>query len=339
MTLINSTTNLIRRSTKDIFYIFNNHGLYYNYYNKDNKLSKRNILISNNTLDYTQFYFSIDKFDKIYGIVSDNAIKIVECENDSDIFLLKETFSFDYEKFGVCFPYIKYMEGTTHMFYYVYSPQFTNSAIIFHQYRNEKGKWVENQIDMVNFNILDKFYIVFNNNIPTIFYLNLVGEYEEVFYSTFIYENLKWSEPKQLTNTQTNKLYFNILNDIDNNLYHVVFSENTQNQYSIKYMNYNIKDDTFIENLSCFLTEPSLCSFPCIILENSTLYIMWVCFEKLYTSFSNDLGSTWSTPICDETSINEDFLRTHVHSNVNEDLIYKDIDLFTTMTNLSILGF
>lgn len=105
---------------------------------------------------------------------------------------------------------------------------------------------------MVNFNILDKFYIVFNNNIPTIFYLNLVGEYEEVFYSTFIYENLKWSEPKQLTNTQTNKLYFNILNDIDNNLYHVVFSENTQNQYSIKYMNYNIKDDTFIENLSCF---------------------------------------------------------------------------------------
>ena len=59
MTFINSTTNLIRRSTKDIFYIFNNHGLYYNYYNKDNKLSKRNILISNNTLDYTQFYFSI----------------------------------------------------------------------------------------------------------------------------------------------------------------------------------------------------------------------------------------------------------------------------------------
>ena len=106
MTFINSTTNLIRRSTKDIFYIFNNHGLYYNYYNKDNKLSKRNILISNNTLDYTQFYFSIDKFDKIYGIVSDNAIKIVECENDSDIFLLKETFSFDYEKFGVCFPYV-----------------------------------------------------------------------------------------------------------------------------------------------------------------------------------------------------------------------------------------
>ena len=93
MTFINSTTNLIRRSTKDIFYIFNNHGLYCNYYNKDNKLSKRNILISNNTLDYTQFYFSIDKFDKIYGIVSDNAIKIVECENDSDIFLLKETFS------------------------------------------------------------------------------------------------------------------------------------------------------------------------------------------------------------------------------------------------------
>ena len=66
---------------------------------------------------------------------------------------------------------------------------------------------------------------------------------------------------------------------------------------------------------------------------------MWVCFEKLYTSFSNDLGCTWSTPICDETSINEDFLKTHVHSNVNEDLIYKDIDLFTTMTNLSILGF
>lgn len=339
MTFINNASNLLRRSNKDIFYIFNNEGLYYNYYDQNNRLTKQNILISNNVLDYTQFYFTIDNFDKIYGIITDNSIKIVECENASDIFLLKENFSFDYEKFCVCFPYIKYINNTTHMFYYVYSPKFTNCAIIFHQYRDKEGKWIENQIDMINFNMLNKFHIVFNDDIPTMFYLNLVDGFEEIFYSTFNFENLKWSTAKQLTNTKNNKLYLNILKDTDNNLYHIIFCENIQNQYCIKYMNYIIKNQTLIENTSCFLNEPSLYTFPCLILENSILYAMWVSFEKLYTSFSKDLGKTWSKAICDETSISEIFLRTHVNSNTQDDLIYNDIDLFTTINNLSILGF
>ncbi|WP_455543759.1 hypothetical protein [Intestinibacter sp.] len=339
MTFINSTSNLIRRSSKDIFYIFNNNGLYYNYYNENNELVKQSILISNNIFDYTQFYFTIDECDKIYGIITDNAIKIAECKKDSDIFLLKETFSFDHEKFAVCFPYIKYVGDTTHMFYYVYSPQFTNSAVIFHQYKNEQGEWLESQIDMINFNMLDGFHVVFNDDIPTIFYLNLAGETEELFYSTFDFKNLKWYQPIQLTNTKTSKLYLNILKDDDNNLYHIVFCENIQNQYCVKYMNYNIKDGVLTQNTCCFLSEPPLCTFPCLIKENSILYAMWISFDKLFTSFSKDLGKTWSKPICDETSTNEYFLRTHVHSNVGDDLIYKEVDLFTTINNLSILGF
>ena len=339
MTFINNTSNSIRRSSKDIFYIFNNNGLYYNYYDKDNTLIKDNILISNNTIDYTQFYFTIDNLDKIYGIVSDNAIKIVECEKDSNIFLLKETFSFDYEKFAVCFPFIKYIDDNIHMFYYVYSPKFTNSAVIFHQYKNNEGQWIENQIDFVNFNILNQFYIVFNDNIPTIFYLNLVDNYEQVFYSTFDYNNLSWSNPIQLTNTASNKLYLNILKIPDSDMYHLVFCENTNDQYSVKYLNFNVKDNILVQNISCFITEPSLYTFPSLIMENSILYCMWVSFDKLFTSFSKDFGKTWSKPVCDETSVSEYFLRTNIHSNVDDDLIYKDLYLFTTMNTLSILGF
>ncbi|MFR3521786.1 MAG: hypothetical protein ACLTVE_04180 [Clostridia bacterium] len=43
--------------------------------------------------------------------------------------------------------------------------------------------------------------------------------------------------------------------------------------------------------------------------------------------------------MCDETSVSEYFLRTNIHSNVDDDLIYKDLYLFTTMNTLSILGF
>ena len=225
------------------------------------------------------------------------------------------------------------------MFYYVYSPKFTNSAVIFHQYKNNEGQWIENQIDFVNFNILNQFYIVFNYNIPTIFYLNLVDNYEQVFYSTFDYNNLSWSNPIQLTNTASNKLYLNILKIPDSDMYHLVFCENTNDQYSVKYLNFNVKDNILVQNISCFITEPSLYTFPSLIMENSILYCMWVSFDKLFTSFSKDFGKTWSKPVCDETSVSEYFLRTNIHSNVDDDLIYKDLYLFTTMNTLSILGF
>ena len=247
--------------------------------------------------------------------------------------------SFDYEKFAVCFPFIKYIDDNIHMFYYVYSPKFTNSAVIFHQYKNNEGQWIENQIDFVNFNILNQFYIVFNYNIPTIFYLNLVDNYEQVFYSTFDYNNLSWSNPIQLTNTASNKLYLNILKIPDSDMYHLVFCENTNDQYSVKYLNFNVKDNILVQNISCFITEPSLYTFPSLIMENSILYCMWVSFDKLFTSFSKDFGKTWSKPVCDETSVSEYFLRTNIHSNVDDDLIYKDLYLFTTMNTLSILGF
>ena len=74
-------------------------------------------------------------------------------------------------------------------------------------------------------------------------------------------------------------------------------------------------------------------------MENSILYCMWVSFDKLFTSFSKDFGKTWSKPVCDETSVSEYFLRTNIHSNVDDDLIYKDLYLFTTMNTLYIKTF
>ena len=114
---------------------------------------------------------------------------------------------------------------------------------------------------------------------------------------------------------------------------------NTNDQYSVKYLNFNVKDNILVQNISCFITEPSLYTFPSLIMENSILYCMWVSFDKLFTSFSKDFGKTWSKPVCDETSVSEYFLRTNIHSNVDDDLIYKDLYLFTTMNTLSILGF
>ena len=54
---------------------------------------------------------------------------------------------------------------------------------------------------------------------------------------------------------------------------------------------------------------------------------MWVNFGKLYTSFSEDLGKTWSDPKIDEFSLEENFIRANFYSNYKEDLSYTVLEV------------
>ena len=100
MSFINERYAIIRRSDKNMFYMYlGNDGLYYNYYDADGCIVHKGKLISDMDLDFTKYSFSLDKDDNIYCIYCDNSLQILECKNNSFIFTIKrsnETLFFSY---------------------------------------------------------------------------------------------------------------------------------------------------------------------------------------------------------------------------------------------------
>lgn len=337
MSFINERCAIIRRSDKDMFYMYlGNDGLYYNYYDADGCIVHKGKLISDMDLDFTKYSFSLDKDDNIYCIYCDNSLQILECKNNSFIFTKTEYITYNYKKFGVAFPYVKYIENNPHIFYYVFNNNSNNTCALFHHYKHD-DYWIENKIDFINTIMLDNFTVLWNEVAPTIFYLNLVNGCEEIFSSRFNLGTFTWSEPVQITNTGHNKLYLNVIRD-SINFYHFCFCEYENNGYLVKYINGYLNEKKFNLKTLAYLSEPSTCIYPSLVKVDSKLYVSWVNFNKLFTSSSTSCGTSWSKPIIDEFSKDDKFIRSTFFSNYKDDLKYNVSHVFSTLDDVGILG-
>lgn len=336
MSFINECSTIIRRSSKEMFNFCSQKSLYYNYFDMNGDLVFSNNII-NKSLNFTDYYFTLDFNDDIYGIYKDDSLKMFEISNKNNKFSTYDVLTYDNNNFDVLFPSVKKLNNTTHIFYYVMSNNSSNTCALFHHY-NDGTSWVENKIDFIDFIVLNNYVVSWTLDSPTIFFLNLVNGYEEVFFSRFVKDSLTWTNPVQITNSNKNKVYLSILKD-DMNFYHISFCENIDNGYSIKYINGYITDKSFSLISSTYVTGPSACMFPSFIKHSSTLYIMWVNFNRLNTSYSNDLGKTWSEHEIDEFSVEEDFTRALFFSNYKEDISYSVSSVFTSINDIAILGF
>ena len=337
MSFINECYTIIRRTTKDMFYIsLNNDGLYYNYYDTNNNLIHRDKLISDIDINFTKYSFSIDKDDNIYCIYCDKFLQILECKNNSKIFTQKESISYNFKKFGLVFPYVKYINDNVHIFYYVFNNSSTNTCALFHHYKH-KDSWTENKIDFINHLVLDSFTVIFNESVPTIFYLKLINGCEEIFASRFNSSTFCWSEPIQITNSGKNKIYLDVIGD-NMNFYHICFCEYIKNGYVVKYISGYLNENKFNIYTSSYLSEPSTCMYPSLVKVDETIFISWVEFNKLFTSTSNNLGKIWSQYTIDELSTEDDFVRCAFYSNYDKDLKYNVNHVFSTLNDVGILG-
>ena len=123
------------------------------------------------------------------------------------------------------------------------------------------------------------------------------------------------------------------------NFYHLTFCENIDNGYAVKYMTGYLNENKFDINTSNYISGPSTCMYPNLVKHNSSLYLMWVNYNKLYTSFSNNLGKTWSEHEIDDYSLDEDFCISKFISNYNDDSAYNVTSVFTTNKDINIIGF
>ena len=248
----------------------------------------------------------------------------------------KECITYNYKKFGLVFPHIQYINDNTHVFYYAFNNNSSNTCVLFHHYK-ENDYWVENKIDFVNHLVLNDYIILWNKSVPTIFYFNLVNGCEEIFASRFNLGTFTWSTPIQITNSGENKIYLSGIRD-SINFYHISFCENIKNGYSVKYINGYLNDNKFELNNSSYLSKPSTCMYPSIIKNENKLLISWVDFNKLFTSSSENLGKSWDEPHLDNDSIEEKFSRCSFYSNYKGDLSYNVNEVFSTINDVGILG-
>ncbi|SCH31461.1 MULTISPECIES: hypothetical protein [unclassified Romboutsia] len=337
MSFINKCSTIIRRSSKDMFFITFDKDISYNYYDKNNEFLFSKKLIRNNSIDSANCFFNLDKFDNVYGIYNDGALKILTSQSGSSNFTQKELLKYNSKKFGICFPYINITRNDTHILYYVYNHNSANTCALFHHFKHN-DVWTENKIDFINHIILDNFIVIWSYDSPSVFYFNLVNGIEEVFLSRFNKSTLTWSSPVQITNSRKNKIYLNVLKD-SMNFYHLTFCENLDNGYSVKYLNGYLNDTSFDTDISTYITGPSTCMYPSFLKKDSTLYLMWVNFGKLHTSYSKDLGKSWSEHEIDEYSVENDFMRANFFSNYKDDLPYNVNTVFTSIDDVGILGF
>ncbi|MGL6107667.1 hypothetical protein [Romboutsia sp.] len=337
MSFINKCFTIIRRSQRDVFNIRLDNDIVFDYFDKDNNFISSKTLKSSTPIDFTNCYFTLDKYDTVYGIYKDNSLKIIEINKGSSDFSSREILTYNYKKFSISFPYINVIDGNIHILYYVFNNNSNNTCALFHHY-SHNGVWIENKIDFINHIVLDKFTVVLSQDSPIVFYFNLVDGYEEVFFSRFNISTFSWSNPVQITNSNKNKLYLSVLKD-SMNFYHLTFCENTDNGYSVKYINGYLNENKLEINVSTYITGPSTCMYPTILKYDSALYLMWVNYQRLYTSVSNDLGKTWGEHDVDEFSVEEDFTRANFASNCIDDLPYNPTGVFTTYSTIGIIGF
>ena len=334
MGFFNECAYILRKSNKDMVVIKPENGLIYNYFkNSESCTMSENITHLN--IDFSNYYFDIDYNDNIYGIFTDNDINILKLNKDGNKFSFLHKIHYDYKNFNINFPYIKYIDGTIHILYYLTNKELP-TTILFHHY-NDGCKWIENKLDFINLPILDNFIVSFNNNVPTVFYFKEQNEFPQIYSSTFNVGNLNWSSPIQITNSNKNKIYLSILKD-QLNFYHISYCENHENKYCVKYINGYLNNNCFEEILNKYITTPSVYLFPSIVKYDCNIFISYVHDNRLYTCSSKDLGATWGDYIEDDYSINDKFIRAYFKSNYSSDLSYKSSCLFITKSPFGILG-
>lgn len=336
MSFINKCSTIIRRSDKEIFKFYIDNIIKIDHYDKDNNLISSDTFDKLNGMDFTNCSFCLNNND-IYGIYKNDSLKMIHIPRGSSIISKKDILTYDSKKFDIIFPYINVINNSIHILYYVYNNNSTNTCALFHHYYNN-GVWIENKIDFINHIVLDNFTVLWIQNSPIVFYFNLVNGCEEVFFSRFNSSTLSWSNPCQITNSNKNKLYLSVLKD-SMNFYHLTFCECIDNGYAVKYMNGYLNENKLDIGISIYVSGPSTCIYPSLVKQKSTIYLMWVNYNKLYTSISNDLGKTWSEHEIDETSIDEDFCRARFLSNYSGDLSYNLTSIFTVNDDITIIGF
>lgn len=307
----NFKTYLIK-SNSDISEISHENGVVlYNYNNNFQQLSSKSIITG--TQSFVDTYFNIDSNDNVYGLINTKRGSLLYISTRDNCIIKTPILTFDGRKNYVKFPYIKKINNELHIFYYYLDATTTNSASIIHHYFDGIC-WHKHLISKINYYLLTNFCVIFENQTPHIFFFKKNNKVSEIFYSSYNLEKNAWITPIQLTATNREKVYLSVIKT--KNIYHLTYSENINNKYNCIYFSVNLDNDTLNSATKYIqINNNSVCSFPNLIIRNSTLFIQWIENNRLFSSTSKNNGLTWTDPHLSTFSEATDFYRCHVCYN------------------------
>ena len=289
----------------------------HNYDLNNNLISKGKVFNSSNS--FSKSFFNVDFSDNIYGVIytKENSLVYVYITKN---YIYKSKIMDINKKYSIAFPYIKKIDEQIHIFYYLIDNKNPTKCKLIN-YFFDGFKWNENIISEISYFILSNFVVMWHNNIPFLFFFNRINGCEELFYVTFNNETLSFKEKIQITNSHKNKVYLSIIEPLKNH-YHITFSENNNDKYYCSYV-YLCKNNEKIsikENLN--ISKTVACEFPTIFMIDDNLYIQWLEFNELFTSYSKNNGKTWSSPKFFNNPKDEVIVGYNYKSNFLNDNIY-----------------
>lgn len=335
MSFIDNFESLIETSNKDITNLKSDNGItIYNYDSNFKLLSSKKLL--DGSYSFADYWLDISKLDMIYGLVNNKNGTLIHLYITGNFIIKNNILKYNPNKSIIKFPYIKVINGITHIIYFEIHKGSDYCCSLIHYCRNDKG-WLKYEIDSINYGILTNFVVIFNEYNPSIFYLKIVNESEELFYSAFDFAARTWSIPVQITNTNREKIYLSVIKS-SNNFYNITYSENNLNRYCCTYINGYIKDNKFISGLPITISKTLACVFPNLIEHRNKLYVQWIEHHKLYISISTDFGATWSKETLAESACDFPFSCYSFKSNYFTNDIYNLSNIFAYDKSLEILG-
>lgn len=305
MTFERKFNTLIQKYNKNIIIkISDNNITLQNLNSNFDLLSSREIL--NGNYSFIDVWFDINEDDDtIYGIINSEKNSLIHLYINNKVIIKNTLLNYDSKLFDIKFLYIKKLNGSTHIIYYLINKYNMNHCTLIHYYK-EKNTWIKTKIDTLQYNILTNFIVIFENSIPTIFYLKVMNGCEELFTSTFDSNMKIWTTPIQLTSSHKFKVYLSAIKSV-NGSYHITYSENNYGRYYCNYINVSLDKNAFTTSINKTINETVACTFPNIIEHKQTLYIQWIEYNTLNYCVSYDCGKTWTKPILDKTSSDYDF--------------------------------
>lgn len=326
---------LLGKSDNSLYELSYDNGIELYIYDKDSKLKYKKKFVTGN-YNFSNTFFDVDNKDSVYGVIytKDNTLLYTYINQEH---IYKSTLlKIDNPNFKITFPYIKKIDNKIHLFYYLVDTTRSDECTLIHYYYNG-DKWVKSEIDKIKYFILSNFVITFNDNNPTIFYLNDNKGYEEVFIARFNEKTSSWNSSIQGTNTGKTKVYLSAI-ESPKNYYHIVFSENNSDRYHCAYYSGELADNKFIRKDYIIIQDAVACEFPHILKSNNELYIQWLEFSELFTSFSEDNGSTWSSPKFFFNDTDDSIIRYDYKSNPKRNLQLDVSYIFSYKTSHCSLG-
>ena len=335
MSFIENFESLIEKSNNNISNITLDDGItLYNHDSNFKLLSSKKLIDGN--YSFADYWFDINKSDVLYGLINDKNGTLIHCYINDSFIIKNSILKYDSNKITIKFPYIKNINGITHIIYFEVHKGDEYYCNLIHYYK-KNSKWFKCEIDSLNYVILTNFVAIFNSSNPIIFYLKIVNGSEEVFFSTFDLITNTWSTPFQITITNKEKVYLSVIKS-SNNFYNIIYSENNLTSYYCTYINGYVDNNIFIPNIPITISNAIPCVFPHLIEHKNNLYAQWLVSHDLYTSISNDFGKTWSKEVLFEDISDVSFSCYNFKSNNFTNDIYNLSNIFSYENSLEMLG-